>query len=86
MSHQTPHYRTSKRGRKFVAGRGPSKSVLNQVTVERSATNPDTYIVSGGPFQNVPVMDKKHAEEIAAARRRVIAKRFKRSGRDWWEQ
>ncbi len=45
------------------------------VSVRRSKTNPDFYVVTGGPGGTVSVMGKSKADEIAAARRRVIKKR-----------
>ncbi len=53
----------------------------NRVTIKRGASvgaHKDYYVVAGGPFKPQLTLNKAEAMKIAAARRRVIAKRKKR--------
>jgi len=62
-------------------GKGYAVKVVKnptKVTIRRSKRNKDFWVVSGGPpnSKSVNVMDKKLANRIASARKRIVKKRY----------
>ena len=55
--------------------------MAKRISIRKSKRNPDYYEVHGGGFPTVNVMSKSKANDIAAARRRALAKRKVRRGK-----